>query len=173
MTAFKTILTILILVFVSACNFRDNSQTGNNKKGNAHLDTLVHAGSLLRTADTISIWNYDCMTDTIYRVRDLKRDKLSVNKMINIINAKYNGKVSLDFVKIVNDTIFVKISDSEYLTQQMGTAGADEYMITTTFTLTELDEIDFVKFDFEFGDHATPGTYSRQYYWDWINKKKK
>src|ERR1035437_1369930 len=143
MTAFKARLTIFILVFVSACNLRNNSQKDNNRKGVALSDALVHADLLLRTADTISIWNYDCMTDTIYRLRDAKRDKLSARNMVNIVNEKYNGKVSLDFIKVVNDTIFVKISDSEYLTQQMGTAGADEYMITTTFTLTELDGIDF------------------------------
>ncbi len=48
----------------------------------------------------------------------------------------------------------------------MGTTGADDYMSTTTFTLTELRGIKYVNFAFEEGDHAVPGTYSRKYYID-------
>lgn len=58
--------------------------------------------------------------------------------------------------------MFIRIPDSEYLTQRMGSTGAYEYMIAVTFTFTELEEIEFVNFDFELGDHAKPGTYTRQ-----------
>ena len=112
------------------------------------------------------------MTDSIYRIRDLINGKLSINKAINLINSNYKCKVLLEFVKIVKDTVFVKIGDSEYLTERSGSAGADEYMIITTFTLTESDHINFVKFDFEPGDHASPGTFSRRYFYDRVKKNK-
>ena len=53
-----------------------------------------------------------------------------------------------------------------YTSQQMGTTGADEYMSVITFTLTELKGVRYVNLDFEEGDHASPGTYNRQYYID-------
>ena len=84
--------------------------------------------------------------------------------MINLINGHKANKIHLDFVKISLDTIYVKINNSMFLTQQMGTTGADEYMSVTTFSLTELKGIKYVDYDFEEGDHANPGTYSRQDY---------
>lgn len=119
-----------------------------------------------------SIWIYDCMVDTIKQVRHIKTDSLKYDNLINILNDKYSQKVKLDFERISEDTIYVKIKNSEYLTQSMGTTGADEYMIEATFTLTELSKIQFVNYDFETGDHASPGTYSRKYYLDWIKENK-
>ncbi len=43
----------------------------------------------------------------------------------------------------------------------MGTAGAQSYIATITYSLTELAEINYVNFDFKEGDHALPGTYKR------------
>lgn len=51
------------------------------------------------------------------------------------------------------------------LTQQMGSAGAESFMISTSFSLTELEGINNVSFDFEEGDHARPGVYNRNS-WD-------
>jgi len=92
--------------------------------------------------------------------------------LINTINAKYRDKVKLEYLKISKDIIYVKIDNSEYLTQQMGTTGADEYMIAATFTLTGMPNINNVHFDFEPGDHASPGTYNRKYYLDCIRENK-
>lgn len=122
--------------------------------------------------DKISIWIYDSMVDTVIQTRKVDKDRLTSEKLINVINSKYQDEVMLDLVNISNDTIFVKIDNSEFLTQQMGTTGADQYMITATFTLTELPKIKFVNFDFEYGDHASPGTYTRKYYLDWMKVNK-
>jgi hypothetical protein len=44
----------------------------------------------------------------------------------------------------------------------MGSAGAAEFLATATLTLTEYDNDKFVDFNFETGDHANPGMYSRE-----------
>jgi len=117
--------------------------------------------------DSISIWIYDYLTDMPLKNREVKADTLTVRKLILFINTHKGGeKIHLDYLKSSNDTIFVTIKESTYLTQQMGTTGADDYMSTTTFTLTELRGIKYVNFAFEEGDHAVPGTYSRKYYID-------
>lgn len=171
-----------VVFFLSACGNQESSKTDkNSSQNNENIteDTLNQTDdpSHAKTDndeidDDISIWVYDCMVDTIIQVRSVKKDTLTSEKLISIMNLKYQDKVRLDFVNISHDTIFVKIDDSDYLTQQMGTTGAIEYMILATFTLTEFPEIKFVNFDFEFGDHAWPGTYSRKYYLDWIKKNK-
>lgn len=118
------------------------------------------------------IWKYDCMSDTILKLRRISNKELNIISLIDIINSNYSGKVNIDFVKVSNDTIFIEIIDSECLTQKMGTTGADEFMIITTFTLTELNNINLVNYKFEFGDHATPGTYTRDYFLNWITKNR-
>ena len=60
------------------------------------------------------------------------------------------------------DTVFIYIPDSGVLTQQMGSAGAEQFMVSTTYSFTELIGITYVSFEFEFGDHANPGVYDRQ-----------
>lgn len=113
------------------------------------------------------IWIYDYSTDMPVKNRAAKASELTPDKMVEFINKNKGGQeIHLDLVGVSNDTIYVRIAQSTYLTQQMGTTGAEEYMSTTTFTLTELKNIEFVNFDFVDGDHATSGTYSRQYYVD-------
>jgi hypothetical protein len=87
-------------------------------------------------------------------------DTLSSDAVIAFQNATYPN-VQLVFVKTSGDTLFVKIPSSTILTQQMGTSGASTYMASAVYNLTEIPGIHFVNLDFEEGDHASPGTYSR------------
>ena len=135
------------------------------------LIILVLTLSSFNNQTSLKIWSFDCKR--IVRNRTVKEDELTHEKLISIINASYVDKVVLAFVKISHDTIYVKIKDSEYLTERMGTCGADDYLISATFSLTELKNISYANFDFEIGDHASPGTYSRKYYWDWIEENKR
>jgi hypothetical protein len=182
MMTYKIIISLTILIFLYACGGQVDSKTDilqsdENVSDSKGFLNKTDSLSLVQKDqenkdDNISIWIYDCMADTIIQMRKINRDTLTFSKLISTINAKYRDKVKLDYLRISNDTIYVKIDKSEYLTQQMGTAGADEYMIAATFTLTELQNIKYVNFDFEFGDHASPGTYNRMYYLDRIRETK-
>lgn len=62
----------------------------------------------------------------------------------------------------------VEVINSQYLTQQMGSTGANAFLAAATFTLTENEKVDAVRFVFKEGDHAIPGVYQRemfQRYW--------
>lgn len=63
--------------------------------------------------------------------------------------------------KIEGDTAFVHIEDEQRLTQEMGSTGATAYLQAVTYTLTSVPAIRQVAFDFQAGDHALPGIYSR------------
>lgn len=88
-------------------------------------------------------------------------DSLSVVSVTNYINGE-DGNIKLEYVKTSGDTIFLKIPDAEYLTQRMGSSGPTMYLAGVVYNFTELPGINYVNFDFEEGDHAQPGTYSRE-----------
>ena len=43
------------------------------------------------------------------------------------------------------------------LTNQIGDTGAENYLASATYTLTEMKDIHFVNIDMKAGDHAEPG----------------
>jgi hypothetical protein len=87
-------------------------------------------------------------------------DSLSTQSVIDFLN-KDNPNVKLELVKTSNDTIFLKIAEATYLTQQMGSSGPELYLAEVVYNLTELPGIKQVTLDFEEGDHASPGTFNR------------
>ena len=70
----------------------------------------------------------------------------------------------LKLVKISSDTVYLAVINSSYLTQSMGTTGAEDYIVKSGISLLEIDGIDYVDFDFAMGDHAYPGTFSKAGY---------
>lgn len=67
----------------------------------------------------------------------------------------------IELKEVRGNTAYVRLLHGERLTQQMGSAGAAQYLAEATFTLTSLPGVDSVNFEFEEGDHAAPGTYTR------------
>ena len=143
-------LKLILLYIISFTSCNKKKQFKNTDKSHFPKD--------------LSVWTFDSVLDTIKKIRPLKKEELNLKTLTNIVNSKYKNKVKINNTHISNDTIYITIKDSEYLTQKMGTTGANGYMITTTFTLTELPNIKHINFNFEFGDHAMPGTYNRDYY---------
>lgn len=157
------ILVISLLALTLACNQQTNEQ-GNDK---VVTDSLANDADLHDDpAIDKQIWAFSEMGDTIIKIRSMPIESLTPNKLIDLLNSKYTPSVTLEFDKISNDTVYVRIPNSTVLTQQMGSHGAYDYMITSTFTLTELKGIEYVNFRFEWGDHAGPGVYSRDYFLD-------
>ena len=93
-----------------------------------------------------------------------------IQELISEFNKNYNQTdemPQLKWIKTEGDTIFVKVLNDNYLTQRMGSAGAGEFMKQAVLTLTEMEEIKYVDFNFEEGDHAAPGKYDREDVKDW------
>ncbi|KAF0238873.1 MAG: hypothetical protein FD181_596 [Prolixibacteraceae bacterium] len=114
--------------------------------------------------ETEAIWGF--ITDTatgneeLTQLKPVEKDVLTGELMEEIINKTW-PRVQIKYLKTSNDTAFISITDSEILTQQMGSAGAESFMVSTVYSFTELKGIKYVSFDFEFGDHASPGVYNR------------
>lgn len=85
---------------------------------------------------------------------------LAPAQLVDALNQTYPD-IHLDFKNISHDTAYVAIPESDRLTSQIGSTGAYNYMATAVYNLTELKDVKFVNFSFSEGDHAAPGTYSR------------
>lgn len=75
------------------------------------------------------------------------------------LNKKY-PEIVLHVGERKQDTLELRVDDATYLSQGMGSAGANGYLAEATYSFTSLDSINVVNFLFEPGDHAMPGPYS-------------
>ncbi len=85
---------------------------------------------------------------------------LTISSVIDYVN-RYNPGINLTYVRTSNDTVYVQIKDATYLTQRMGSSGSVSYLAAVVYNLTDLPGVRYVNFDFEEGDHASPGTFDR------------
>ncbi len=158
-----------IILLSVGCNSSTNETESTDKAVSQELvDSSEEAGNqepVLSVINKASLWTVEyednSKSDKLKKPEDIKIGSLSSADLINTLNENYPG-VQLKFDKISKDTIFVKVPDSEKLTQQLGSTGAYNYMAATVFNLTELDHIKYVKFDFQGGDHASPGVFTRE-----------
>jgi hypothetical protein len=144
----------LILIFVSLLI----TSCGNNKADQPATDNDT------ATVTINYIWQAT-LNDTsgkleMKKVETTNLDSLSPASIVAFINTS-DSSVHLDFIKTSNDTVYIKITDATFLTQRMGSTGSTMYLAGVVYNLTELPGIRFINFDFEEGDHAQPGTLSR------------
>lgn len=88
-----------------------------------------------------------------------------VENLIEELNVKFRADKLPEvlYLGTEKDKVLVGVSDDHQLTGGMGSEGAASYMNAVTFTLGSIPGISRVEFKFEEGDHATPGTYSRNF----------
>jgi hypothetical protein len=124
-----------------------------------------------RKDDTLRIseyyWKavYDTIANKEYLIRGKMLDSISKthNELIGILNLR-KPICKIDYIGLDGDTIRIKILEDEYLSEQMGTSGAENYIGETIYTLTENDSIKYVRIEMNYGSHANPGLYSRNDY---------
>ncbi len=164
------LISLGLILLIIGCNTKqqeDRATDDTNEKSEIGSESSVVYDPLE------AIWGYDYNQQTeefeLKQLRPVDRDTLTGETLEKIINKSW-PRVQIKFMRTSNDTVFVSIPDSKVLTQQMGSAGAQSFMISTTFSLTELKDIDYVSFDFQEGDHARPGVYNRNS-WDEIKNQ--
>ena len=70
--------------------------------------------------------------------------------------------ILLEKTGIKKDTLQLKIANSDFLTNQMGSSGPDQYLAQAVINLTSVPGIKYVQIDFKEGSHASPGVWSRK-----------
>lgn len=150
------IIFLFVIVFIASCR-NETEPTAED------ADTIQISTETSKEIDSVPYnVEYSEQTHDLSLVRSKESIKdADVADVIAAFNKKYEG-IKLDLVKLGKDTISVKIADASKLTQGMGSTGAEAYLAELTFSLTELQGIKAVKIDFEEGDHAMPGVYTRE-----------
>jgi hypothetical protein len=160
-----TLISVVLILLVIGCTTR---QQGNGVPDDLDDKSVVRTESSVVHESLEAIWKFDFNQQTeayeVTQLRSVDKETLTGETLEKIINKAW-PKVQIKFIRTSNDTAYITIADSKVLTQQMGSAGAESFMISTTFSFTELKGIHFVSFDFEEGDHAIPGVYNRNS-WD-------
>lgn len=154
----KKLFYILTVTVIISCN----NSADKNANETVTNDTLAFGEN---AGDTLYFWNVNNEQNTRTKVYTEEVDNPNVLAIINGLNMVYPD-ILLQFNNVSNDTLNVIIPQSEKLTQQMGTSGAAQYFATACVNLFETHGINYIHFDFTAGDHAKPGTFSRQQFAD-------
>lgn len=160
-----SIITCLFILFIIGCTGGDGSENEPVESDTlSEVDAAIDSSEMNQTITNVpSLWNVEEQpdhTDKLRQPADNKIAAFSPQELISALNESYPG-IYLSFNKISHDTIYIAIPESNYLVDQVGNTGAYNYMATTVFNLTELNKIKYVNFNFKGGEHAAPGTYSR------------
>ena len=107
------------------------------------------------------IWDVDADKKTISKNPHLKAEFFNVDTLIEGLNEKY-PEIVLEKRRISNDTLYAEIKNAEYLTNQMGSLGSEQYIAQAVINLTAIEGIRYVRIDFAEGSHAAPDTWSRE-----------
>lgn len=166
----RHVILLATLLFIFSCNSNNDINTDADSDSTIVEDTVYESANVpgmdssMVIKNTPDIWTADFEETTnaykIHKPANSRLDTLSGEKLISLINVNWDS-IHLNFDKISHDTIYVSIPDSHYLTQNIGSSGAENYLATATFSLTEMKGIKFVNYKFKEGDHASPGVYSR------------
>ena len=152
-------LLIIVMIFFISCNNEAPAERENVE------DTILTDDDAALFSPGMLPWvpDFDTIKNEFYlkQQRKVEPGSLSAANLINDLNAAWEN-VKLVLLKSSNDTLYVSIPDSEYLGQQMGSAGAQAYLASTTYNLTELKGINYINYNMPSGDHVSPGIYSRE-----------
>jgi hypothetical protein len=160
----RSLLIVFLLLFLFSCNNTADDYTTETKDSifiqSDSTNGNIEFPGKLKNLIWLPIFDSGSNDILMKQQRKVNSDTLTANKLIEEINASWNG-IELVFRRISNDTIYVSIPASDVLTKQIGSSGAYSYISSTTYSLTELKNIQFVNYDFEEGDHLGPGTMKR------------
>ena len=154
--AFLIIVVISIIVFLKfsgEINYQDKEYTWYTAIGTKDGDLLIRGTKIDKIKNNIN-----------KLIQALNKSKKDPETFRTPKDKETTNPPKLKLKDIKDQVVNIEVINAEYLTQQMGSAGAEEFLAMTTFTLTEYDNIKSVNFIFEAGDHAVPGLYSRNYF---------
>lgn len=164
----KLIIFLFFSCIIVACNSNDNQKEKENLSKGSVPDTattITDAHDSIQTIINNSlIWKVEQGTEgqeKLTKPKNIIPDTLSSATLVQMLNDNFPD-IKLVLIKVSRDTVYVKIPESTRLTDQIGDTGAENYLASVTFTLTETKNIKFINFNFKDGEHAEPGVFSRE-----------
>ena len=166
MIKLKTLCALIGVCLFFACNSNENEKVKTPPPEEEVTDTVSaenSADSMRTIVNRSMIWTVQPQGNEKEKLKapdSTQARNYSSAQLIDLLNQNFPD-VQLNLVRISHDTIYVKIPNSKRLTNELGDTGAQDYLASATYTLTETKNIHFVNIDMKGGDHAEPGVYSR------------
>lgn len=150
-----SIVVVSALVISLSCNHKQKAPIAITE---SNVESYIWHG----------VWD-TTINDLVFQKGELYSSfKQDYQALIEVLNHK--KYIDIEYLSTNHDTIQIQVNNSEVLTEQLGTFGAEEYIATVVINLTELDGINSVYLEFDEGSHAMPGTYKRENFKNWIKK---
>ncbi len=152
--------TVLFLViFILGC-----SQRSEQDETKLATDTLKVSktspinGQIYKPESELYIWK---VTPDYKKMKnqDVNPAFQNADSLILGLNQRYEN-VFLQKIKLSGDTIYTQIKDANYLTEQMGTTGAEVYLADVVINLASIAGIRYVSIYLEEGSHMQPGVWT-------------
>jgi hypothetical protein len=154
-------LQFLSLIFICmACNSPAEEKQDNGRQEETPADSLSILHSTHNPENSLFVWKVD-YDYTKKRNPAIDKKNLTVDSLVKGLNAKYEN-VLLEVTRQSNDTLYTIIKESGFLTQQMGSSGAELYLADAVLNLTEVPGVRYVNIALQGGDHMQPGTWSSE-----------
>lgn len=159
----KQLAAFFLLAFLISCsnNAGDkitNPDTATESSENWQENEL-HAAPADK--EQFYIWQVDSDNKSLKKNPALHPSYYSVDTLIMGLNHRY-PQILLEKKSLGHDTLYTEIKNAAYLTNQMGSAGSENYIAQVVLNLTAVEGIRYVRIDFEEGSHAAPDVWSRQ-----------
>lgn len=160
----KKILLIMAISGLISCDSREKenkmgtSEPKHDSTGVNIKKTAAITHETYNPSSKLFVWKTDF---NFSKKKNVLVDKriLNVDSLIKGLNELHEN-VYLEKVKISGDTIYTIIRNSTYLSESLGTSGAEMYLADVVLNLTELPGIKYVDINLEAGSHMEPGTWS-------------
>ena len=153
---YRTPLFLLLLVL--ACN-QQNEKVVTTGKAEPQTEPVVSTPDIpaYNLKLNKNIWR---ATDDYKKIKNplATGNWLHADTLIAGLNEYYEN-IFLEKIKISGDTIYTVIKNSKYLSEQMGSTGAEIYVADVVLNLTAVPGIKYVTINMQEGSHAQPGTW--------------
>ena len=131
-------ISLSFLIFLLSCNNdakNTSSEDSIDNSGVEGSDTAVEQKEPVVTDKKLFyIWQVDAEGKTKTRNPSLQSSFYNVDTLITGLNENY-PKIKLEKTRLGHDTLFTRIDNAQYLTEQMGSAGAEQYVAQVVLNL--------------------------------------
>lgn len=153
---------LLLLSTLIACNNNADNQSAADTTRLRDLPVDSSETDIEElTKEDFYVWQVNSEEKTIKQNPKLADASLGVDTLITGLNEMY-PRVRLEKVKQSNDTLYTQIKEADVLTEQMGSAGSEQYIAQAVLNLTSAKGVKYVRIDFEEGSHAMPDVWSKE-----------
>ena len=156
----KRLFFIISAIFFISCN-RNEKKSVNTIASEIITDSIekFNSQNIYNPESKLYVWK-SSFDNTTSKNNELVPEILNADSLIKGLN-ELNENIVLEKIKISGDTIYTEVKDSEYLTEAIGTTGAEMYLADVVLNLTEVAGIKFVNISLKEGSHMQPGTWSK------------